>query len=74
MTNLLAAPTAEAVTNLRGEEAAALLRAFPPRPQATSWPATQLPGIQSSTASNGRPLGLRPTVLSLCGWAAPGCC
>lgn len=42
MTNLLAAPTAEAVTNLRGEEAAALLRAFPPRPQATSWPATQL--------------------------------
>lgn len=40
MTDLLAAPAAQAATNLRGEEAAALLRAFPLRPRATSWPAT----------------------------------
>ena len=41
MTDLLVAPAPLAPTTHRGEEAAALLRAFPSRAPATSWPATE---------------------------------
>ena len=41
MTDLLVAPARLAPTTHRGEEAAALLRAFPSRAPATSWPATE---------------------------------
>ncbi|WP_406491875.1 site-specific integrase [Streptomyces sp. NBC_00846] len=41
MTDLLVAPAPLAPATHRGEEAAALLRAFPPRASATSWPATE---------------------------------
>ncbi|MFC4466824.1 tyrosine-type recombinase/integrase [Streptomyces xiangluensis] len=41
MTNLLIVSDPPAPARLNGEEAAALLRAFPPRPRASSWPATE---------------------------------